>query len=314
MSYRYEYDSQTKRPRRGRRMRRLTARIKVHPVGYGFVVPDDNSEDVHVAGAQPRRRDGRRHRRDRGLARPARRRGARACGSSSAAAPRSRASSARAGKRARAAARRPADPGQVALIGADALAASALGQAVVAEISQLPRGGGRAPRGARAAACWATPTTRAPRSRRCWRWRTSRTRSPTSSSGRRPGRPPVVTDADSDRSRRPAPHPVHDHRSRDGARLRDAVAVERLDRGRHAPVGGGGGRLALRARGDADRRRGAQARLQPVPAEPGDPHAARGAVGAPVLAGAGGGSPGDGGAHRLRPQRRGRRPRTSWRR
>ena len=30
-------------------MRRLTGRIKVHPVGYGFVVPDDNSEDVHVA-------------------------------------------------------------------------------------------------------------------------------------------------------------------------------------------------------------------------------------------------------------------------
>ncbi len=29
--------------------RRLTGRIKVHPVGYGFVVPDDNSEDVHVS-------------------------------------------------------------------------------------------------------------------------------------------------------------------------------------------------------------------------------------------------------------------------
>jgi ribonuclease R len=30
--------------------RTLTGRIKVHPVGYGFVVPDDKSEDVHVSG------------------------------------------------------------------------------------------------------------------------------------------------------------------------------------------------------------------------------------------------------------------------
>ena len=29
--------------------RRLTGRIKVHPAGYGFVVPDDKSEDVHVS-------------------------------------------------------------------------------------------------------------------------------------------------------------------------------------------------------------------------------------------------------------------------
>ena len=29
--------------------RRLTGRIKVHPVGYGFVVPTDGSEDVHVS-------------------------------------------------------------------------------------------------------------------------------------------------------------------------------------------------------------------------------------------------------------------------
>jgi ribonuclease R len=27
----------------------LTGRIKIHPVGYGFVVPDDKSEDVHVS-------------------------------------------------------------------------------------------------------------------------------------------------------------------------------------------------------------------------------------------------------------------------
>src|SRR5512136_184697 len=33
--------------------RLVTGRIKVHPDGYGFVVPDDGSEDIHV---------GRRHR------------------------------------------------------------------------------------------------------------------------------------------------------------------------------------------------------------------------------------------------------------
>lgn len=30
-------------------VRRVSGRIKVHPAGYGFVVPDDSSEDVHVA-------------------------------------------------------------------------------------------------------------------------------------------------------------------------------------------------------------------------------------------------------------------------
>ena len=30
--------------------RKLTGRIKIHPAGYGFVVPDDKSEDVHVSG------------------------------------------------------------------------------------------------------------------------------------------------------------------------------------------------------------------------------------------------------------------------
>ena len=29
--------------------RTLVGRIKIHPVGYGFVVPDDKSEDVHVS-------------------------------------------------------------------------------------------------------------------------------------------------------------------------------------------------------------------------------------------------------------------------
>ncbi|HXJ23767.1 MAG TPA: ribonuclease R [Polyangia bacterium] len=30
-------------------VRTLTGRIKIHPVGYGFVVPDDKSEDVHIS-------------------------------------------------------------------------------------------------------------------------------------------------------------------------------------------------------------------------------------------------------------------------
>ncbi|HVZ87617.1 MAG TPA: hypothetical protein VHG72_11655, partial [Polyangia bacterium] len=30
-------------------VRTLSGRIKIHPVGYGFVVPDDKSEDVHVS-------------------------------------------------------------------------------------------------------------------------------------------------------------------------------------------------------------------------------------------------------------------------
>jgi ribonuclease R len=33
----------------GLSVRTLTGRIKIHPVGYGFVVPDDKSEDVHIS-------------------------------------------------------------------------------------------------------------------------------------------------------------------------------------------------------------------------------------------------------------------------
>ena len=35
--------------RAGGSTRTLTGRIKIHPVGYGFVVPDDKSEDVHIS-------------------------------------------------------------------------------------------------------------------------------------------------------------------------------------------------------------------------------------------------------------------------
>lgn len=40
-------DSQIRIPRG--LARKLTGRIKIHPVGYGFVVPDDKSEDVHIS-------------------------------------------------------------------------------------------------------------------------------------------------------------------------------------------------------------------------------------------------------------------------
>ncbi len=36
-------------PSAGLPVRTLTGRIKIHPVGYGFVVPDDKSEDVHIS-------------------------------------------------------------------------------------------------------------------------------------------------------------------------------------------------------------------------------------------------------------------------
>src|SRR5262245_44985360 len=36
-----------------RRPRVVNGRIKVHPDGYGFVVPDDRSEDIHI-GARSR--------------------------------------------------------------------------------------------------------------------------------------------------------------------------------------------------------------------------------------------------------------------
>ena len=34
------------------KQRVVSGRIKVHPDGYGFVVPDDRSEDIHIAARQ----------------------------------------------------------------------------------------------------------------------------------------------------------------------------------------------------------------------------------------------------------------------
>jgi ribonuclease R len=43
------FSNETDRATPGLPTRKLTGRIKIHPAGYGFVVPDDKSEDVHVS-------------------------------------------------------------------------------------------------------------------------------------------------------------------------------------------------------------------------------------------------------------------------
>jgi ribonuclease R len=118
-------------------IRRVSGRIKVHPAGYGFVVPDDNSEDVHVSArnrsnamdgdtvsvevwAGVRGFEGR-------VMRVLVRGRAKITGQLI-----------RAGRQI---ALQPDDPritGSVALIGADHLAQGALGQSVVAEITRYP--------------------------------------------------------------------------------------------------------------------------------------------------------------------------------
>jgi ribonuclease R len=44
-----KYDSEIDTAAPSSLRRKLTGRIKIHPAGYGFVVPDDKSEDVHVS-------------------------------------------------------------------------------------------------------------------------------------------------------------------------------------------------------------------------------------------------------------------------
>ncbi len=234
----------------------LTGRIKVHPAGYGFVVPDDKSEDVHVSAPQPRRRDGRRHRRGRGLARGPRRRRARL---------------------------RVLARGRAKITGQLDRRGTRAGPAARRSAHHRPVLAARA---------------RSRRQRRAQRWSPRSPATPTSRTGRieaavlkvlgdpddprtevekvlacadveerfpddvariADGLPTEVRDVDRDRSRRPARRPVHDHRSRDRARLRrrggDRDAAER----RHAALGRGRRRLALRARGVAARHRGAGA-------------------------------------------------------
>jgi len=132
-----DYDSTGDSSPRPSAMRRLTGRIKVHPVGYGFVVPTDNSEDVHVPArnrgtamdgdtvevdAWPAARgvEGR-------VVRVTQRGRAKITGQL-----------ARAGKRIVLQADDPRILGEVGLIGADAMVATELGKAVVAEIVQYP--------------------------------------------------------------------------------------------------------------------------------------------------------------------------------
>ncbi|MES1204499.1 MAG: ribonuclease R [Pseudomonadota bacterium] len=117
--------------------RRLLGRIKVHPAGYGFVVPDDSSEDVHVsARGRGTAMDGDTVEVDswvgvRGfegrVVRVVARGRAKVTGQLT-----------RAGRQIQL---QPDDPritGFVTLIGAEQLAATQLGQAVVAEITRYP--------------------------------------------------------------------------------------------------------------------------------------------------------------------------------
>ena len=291
--------------RAGGSTRTLTGRIKIHPVGYGFVVPDDKSEDVHVSArsrgaamdadtveieAWPAVRgiEGR-------VLRVISRGRAKITGQLD-----------RAGKQM---VLQPDDPritGPVSLRGH--VAATLAGQAVVAEITRYPEVAGRpdrgrGPEGARRSRRPAHRGREGAGLRRRHRGVPRR--------GRAHRRRPAARGArrGSRRPRRPARGAVPDHRPRDRARLRrrgrDRAAAPR----RHAPVGRGRRRLALRARGLAGRRRGAQARLQHLPAQPRDPDAARAAVGAHLLAGARRRSAGDGHADRSRQARAGDRAR-----
>ena len=151
--------------------RTLSGRIKIHPAGYGFVVPDDKSEDVHVSA------------RNRGAAMDADTveieawpavRGVE--GRVLRVIARGRAKiTGQLARRGKEQVLQPDDPriaGPVTLRGPIPNAPD--GIAVVAEITRypdVPDGPESRPPSSR---CWATPTTRAPRSKRSWRARTSR--------------------------------------------------------------------------------------------------------------------------------------------
>ena len=106
-------------------------------------------------------------------------------------------------------------------------------------------------------------------------------------------------------SGRPAPHPLPDHRSRDRARLRRRRGARAAARRRQPAVGGGGRRLALRARGQPARHRGPAPRgaASTCPTGPSRccPRRSRRNICSLVPEA---GSPGHGGAHRLRSRRR----------
>ena len=193
--------------------------LRVHPAGYGFVARDDGEDDVYVAA------------RNRGLAMDGDRvaistwlgykgtegrvekvlaRGrAKLTGTL-----RERAAPATSSPTIR------ASPPPAATCSLDGTSGGAKdGQAVVAEITRYPTLAD-GPLAARSSRCSAIPTTRAPRSRRSSSCADIPTSSPTTSRAGAERAPQEVRAEDLRRSRRPARRRVHDHRSRDRARLR----------------------------------------------------------------------------------------------
>ena len=285
--------------------RKLTGRIKIHPAGYGFVVPDDKSEDVHVSA------------RNRGAAMDADTveieawpavRGVE--GRVLRVLARGRAKiTGQLARRGKEQVLQPDDPriaGPVTLRGPIPNAPD--GIAVVAEITRYPD----VPDGPIEAAVLKVlgdpddPRTEVEKVLAC---ADVEEEFPDDVARIADGLPTEVRDVDRvDRADlRDVPFTTIDpETARD---FDDAVAHRDAAARRHAALGRGRRRLALRARGVAARRRGAPARLQHLPAQPRHPDAARAAVGAHLLAGPRGGSAGDGRAHRPRSPRAARRHR-----
>ena len=231
--------------------RTLSGRIKIHPAGYGFVVPDDKSEDVHVSA------------RNRGAAMDADTveieawpavRGVE--GRVLRVIARGRAKiTGQLARRGKEQVLQPDDPriaGPVTLRGPIPNAPD--GIAVVAEITRYPD----VPDGPIEATVLKVlgdpddPRTEVEKILACADVEESfpddvaRIADGGREGGGR-GRPR--------RPHRPARRAVHDHRSRDGARLRRRASRSRIAAARrHAAVGRGRRRLALRARGIAARR------------------------------------------------------------
>ena len=262
--------------------RKLTGRIKIHPAGYGFVVPDDKSEDVHVSA------------RNRGAAMDADTveieawpavRGVE--GRVLRVISRGRAKiTGQLARRGKEQVLQPDDPriaGPVTLRGPVPNAPD--GIAVVAEITRYPD----VPDGPIEAAVLKVlgdpddPRTEVEKMLACADVEES---FPDDVARIADGIPTEVLDADRvDRTDlRDVPFTTIDpETARD---FDDAVAVETLPERRHAPVGRGGRRFALRAAGIAAGHRGAAPRLQHLPSQPRHPDVARAAVGADLFAGA----------------------------
>ena len=290
--------------------RKLSGRIKIHPAGYGFVVPDDKSEDVHVSA------------RNRGAAMDADTveieawpavRGVE--GRVLRVISRGRAKiTGQLARRGKEQVLQPDDPriaGPVTLRGPVPNAPD--GIAVVAEITRYPD----VPDGPIEAAVLKVlgdpddPRTEVEKVLACADVEES---FPDDVARIADGIPTEVLDADRvDRTDlRDVPFTTIDpETARD---FDDAVAIEIAAERRHAPVGRGRRRLALRAPGIAAGHRGAAPRLQHLPSQPRHPDAARAAVGADLFAGARRGSARDGRPDRSGPSGADRRHRILRRR